>query len=76
MREEKVKIRKEIKEAALSLPNLAMLFTQPVSEFDQCTISKNTTELRTTKGWDHHDIRVVKQHKFVSFLHIAVQGIF
>ena len=39
MREEKVKI-KEIKEAALFLPNLAMLFTQPVSEFDQCTISK------------------------------------
>ena len=40
MREEKVKIIKEIKEAALSLPNLAMLFTQPVSVFDQCTISK------------------------------------
>ena len=39
MQEEKVKI-KEIKEAALFLPNLAMLFTQPVSEFDQCTISK------------------------------------
>ena len=43
MREEKVKI-KEIKEAALFLPNLAMLFTQPVSEFDQCTISKLITD--------------------------------
>ena len=43
MREEKVKT-KEIKEAALFLPNLAMLFTQPVSEFDQCTISNLTKD--------------------------------
>ena len=35
---------KEREEAALFLPNLAMLFTQPVSEFDQCTISKLTKD--------------------------------